>query len=65
MSDKACEGESNRRKPTRRPYDKPVVEFVELHGDQVLCASCKTYGGAPSLAGATCDASVCSCAGSS
>lgn len=27
---------------SRRPYEKPTIEFIELHGDQVLSNSCKT-----------------------
>jgi hypothetical protein len=29
--------------PTQRqPYERPDLEFIELHGDQVLSNSCKT-----------------------
>jgi hypothetical protein len=65
MSDKACDGRGTNRTPARRPYEKPVVEFVELHGDQVLSGSCKTGVGTPTAASGTCEQSPCSVSGSS
>lgn len=65
MSDLARAGGSRVRTPARRPYEKPVVEFVQLHGDQVLSGSCKTYGGIATASSGTCEASPCSSVGSS
>ena len=64
MPDRAMETASKLRKPERRSYEKPVVELVELHGDQVLSGGCKTDGAPSSITG-TCDASPCMSAGSS
>jgi hypothetical protein len=33
----------NRTAGERLPYEKPALEFVEIHADQVLVDTCKGY----------------------
>jgi hypothetical protein len=53
--------------PPRRPYEKPSLEFIELHGDQVLFDTCKASNtGSGAVTGASgCAARGCFASGTS